>query len=258
MSSRFRYAGFTLVELLVVLSIIALLAAILLPSLRKARKQARSVYCAANLHGLGTALQTYLNEYNGFIPREIWIGTTAHPYALNLALQLGYDVDFDGDFRSQLLAMPEFQCPDFPRDNVDAGGAPLPEQALDHVVNNFPYDYTPRTEDILLAEPDVDARARTDVTHDRPINWISQVRGASGIVYISEGHRSLLATLTLHDAFRGAHLPRGREPRVAVDQRHPGGINALFYDGHVDPRLPRTMAEADWFFGAEPEASAGR
>ncbi len=61
--------GFTLVELLVVVSIIALLISILLPSLRQAREQAKFAVCGSNLRQIGAAIHLYANEYESYIPR---------------------------------------------------------------------------------------------------------------------------------------------------------------------------------------------
>jgi len=59
--------GFTLVELLVVISIIALLIALLLPSLSAAREQARRLSCLSNVRQKAIASVTYAIDYNGFI-----------------------------------------------------------------------------------------------------------------------------------------------------------------------------------------------
>jgi prepilin-type N-terminal cleavage/methylation domain-containing protein len=69
-----RLRAFTLVELLVVVSIIALLIAILLPSLRKAREQAKQAACLANMTGIGKASLTYAAEDPGenMIPVPDW------------------------------------------------------------------------------------------------------------------------------------------------------------------------------------------
>ena len=56
--------GFTLVELLVVVSIIALLIAILLPSLKKARQQGKGAVCLSRLRTLGQGMYMYAMEYN--------------------------------------------------------------------------------------------------------------------------------------------------------------------------------------------------
>ncbi len=65
-----RSAAFTLIELLVVIAIIGLLIAILLPTLRGAREQARMVRCLANLKVIGQTMSFYFGENRDWFPFE--------------------------------------------------------------------------------------------------------------------------------------------------------------------------------------------
>ena len=63
-----RLLGFTLIELLVVIAIIALLVAILLPSLQNARELSRQARCKTNLKNVGTGLNMYFADYSEWQP----------------------------------------------------------------------------------------------------------------------------------------------------------------------------------------------
>jgi prepilin-type N-terminal cleavage/methylation domain-containing protein/prepilin-type processing-associated H-X9-DG protein len=66
-------SGFTLVELLVVISIIAMLLAVLVPALSKVREQARTVVCGTNLKNFGPAVAMYAEDNQGRFPTQYWL-----------------------------------------------------------------------------------------------------------------------------------------------------------------------------------------
>ncbi|MFH1716924.1 MAG: type II secretion system protein [Planctomycetota bacterium] len=119
--------GFTLIELLVVIAVIALLTAILIPSLQRARKQAKTVTCQANLKHWGIILNAYTNDNNGRFFRGVvdgwwndWIeilepfygkvgGLTCCPLATKTADKGGVGIftawnDKEGDYGSYGLS----------------------------------------------------------------------------------------------------------------------------------------------------------
>ena len=68
--------GFTLVELLVSIAIIAVLASLIVPSLGAAKAKAHSARCLSNLRQIGIALRVYAGDNEGALPRAVSFGST--------------------------------------------------------------------------------------------------------------------------------------------------------------------------------------
>jgi prepilin-type N-terminal cleavage/methylation domain-containing protein len=92
-NARATALAFTLVELLVTLSIIAVLAGLLLPALSRGKESGRVASCQGNLHQIGLALQLYTGDNNNIMPtmEDYTNGPASNQPTINLILapQLG-------------------------------------------------------------------------------------------------------------------------------------------------------------------------
>jgi len=102
--------GFTLVELLVTISIISILAALLFPALSSARKKAQTAQCQTNLRQLSVTTFMYSQDNNDSLPLAWYDDTDASDNNfLTLLTPLLYRAGFDGyeDFESKIFTCPK-------------------------------------------------------------------------------------------------------------------------------------------------------
>lgn len=268
---RARRRGFTLIELLVVTAIVALLTSILLPAMKGARDQAKQLLCLTHLRSIGQAASFYADTYKDWvIANESQEGAMPRPgvprgyrrddsyahtqFAISLLNGLLYDHPVHGLYndRDQLAMLeacrdiPQFQCPTHP----------VPKQHLDYIVNALVQPYTQYNVDRDRSGERwrENAGFRGQPVYDIAFfHRISTFRiNPAALIYITEGHASLPSglprdggTLLYHDIFYASQLPFSSFPRIANDQRHPGGINSVFFDGHAETMRHRRM-DAGW------------
>ena len=226
--SAFRRA-FTLVELLIVIGIIALLIALLLPSVSGTRAHALRIKCSANLRTLGHVVHQYANENKGWIPRDYSWGNKEHRFWADLfARMMNYPmppapVGGAGSAAYDLTLLPFFarlemyQCPTFPDDR----------QSLDFVLNGWD-----------ISKPGGATGSFLKIT---------SLRRSAELILMTEAHRNRsLDQFQYHDVWHPDHMPVGTEPRICNDQRHRGYIHCLYVDGHVSARMFKELKADDF------------
>jgi len=239
--------AFTLIELLVVIAIIALLLALALPALGRARESGRILKCQSALRQIQVAAGLYTNNNRDYIPREGTLGTTKETERRNIPWDIAFRPYLDDragphqDIGDQFTAAPYYRCP-----SVHQG-----DQPIHFVSNGFAF----------LRPGEVDERGSIDPLFRRGPTPITFVRSPSNTPYMSEladdpddalfnGWQSLgtsdMALGQCYDIWRPRHLTPGSGDYRINPARHGNKnsvtaiSNAAFFDAHI------TAAKSDF------------
>jgi prepilin-type N-terminal cleavage/methylation domain-containing protein/prepilin-type processing-associated H-X9-DG protein len=251
--------GFTLVELLVVIGIIALLIAILLPSLSKARLKAQQVTCASNLKQVFLVMQMYCNNNKGWLfpvgppgPGQKYpttLGTQMMPHQRWPALLFGVEPP------KVPLNYPD-DLPAYQAENLAVMGTPGALPAFYEKWNAKPW--SPK---VVQCPTDLDpAEAHSYVVNQELVTKPNPVRYGAGDrggrpptdVIVAGEKRNLVRDYYMEKPTEtgGTATDPSKDPygvvyaseydRVVEPYRHglSYGSNFLFLDGHVSQALP--------------------
>jgi len=222
MRHRKHESGFTLIELLVVIAIIALLMAILLPSLSRAREQARTTRCLSNLKQIGLAMHAYAADYNYRVPRaELRPG---------VAVYTGIDMRWPVLFMPYLGVAAQSYTNYYEVDIYDCPSYPLKDQTVDYCTNAFDLEGS-LTEFFGFSSLD-DFPRHTTTVYMADYEYIPDA-GQIKIILKDDSADQMKIKMQSLDVWHPDHLPSGGEStRRVARNRHARWVNCLFIDGH--------------------------
>lgn len=211
--------AFTLVELLVVISIIAMLIALLLPALGTARRSAQAVVCMSQLRQIGQATHVYAQEHKQLLPRSThsYLAHGVKPWGYALSPYLGYGNIAGPGPRWDSLFNGLYRCPS------------------DDRLETWSYGKNTWFELTAGETGEIEGTAQGPT-----YNKLSDVKRPTATILFAE-----LDSGSMADHIMAHFWYLGGKPEVDTD-RHGQTSNYAYVDGHVNPaRFEDTFKQPD-------------
>lgn len=226
-------SAFTLVELLVVITIIAILAAILFPVFARTREKARAVSCSNNLRQLGTAIKIYVSDNDGKLPYMMYYNAyTGLYYRWVHAI---YPNVNNRDVFSCISNPVTYESGDLP----SRFPTPLLTDGLPLHSSYFYCFCLPRTQTILGLYEGTDESIVKDSTNTIMLidGWFFAGYGDSWnvLMYWAPNAGAVELARWVNAELPTTYIPNNWTGRAIMDtmHRHNDMMNACYFDGHV-------------------------
>jgi prepilin-type N-terminal cleavage/methylation domain-containing protein len=206
--------GFTLIDVLVSIAVIAVLIGILLPSLGRARETARRVICSSNVRQIGLGLAMFADDHKGRLPSSRFSSADSHEspafHKMNtVRVHEAQDGGWDGlgilYYNDYLPASGVFYCPSHFGEHPYSRYADLWPADLASIVANYQFRGLPQIsssrDGARIALTTDGLSTQTDYSHRTGSNIL---RGDLSVVWFDDPRGSLLDILPVSQADAGA------------------------------------------------------